>query len=357
MFELTLPLETVTPIWTGGVDPSKCDRIHTTGIIGSLRWWYEMVVRGLGGSACDPSEHTCLYDTKKPNDGLCDVCRIFGATGWRRRFRIVIQDGTQGNGKLKPVQATGGRLRRDGNKPPTWYMGGRTGQCTLSVIPLTDDAKEFDTLLIQGLLRLIEKYGALGAKSQLGSGVIQITGTHRFVASDFVGLIKAQLKAVPSPAGDKPSLVNMFFTEIEPKPTNRGSRPEQTICNLKYDLRKAFKTNPTGLNDGEWTTLRHWVCGKEKPDKQPKASKIAIACVNKRTEKLRVWGWIPDNLPVRKSGLTRDVVMNVIVNTLDTFSVASPLRGSWRECKSMRDTDSKRPYCDPWAFLESLLTP
>lgn len=83
MTMLTVTLKTVTPIWTGGVDPKTCERIHGTGIIGSLRWWYEVVVRGLGGSACDPSEHTCLYDTKKPNDGLCDVCRIFGATGWR----------------------------------------------------------------------------------------------------------------------------------------------------------------------------------------------------------------------------------------------------------------------------------
>lgn len=354
MTKLTVTLETVTPIWTGGVDPKTCERIHVTGIIGSLRWWYEVVVRGLGGSACDPSQHECLYDTKKPNDGLCDTCRIFGATGWRRRFRIMIKDETVGNGRLNPIQPTDGRLNLK-SKPPTWYMGGRTGKFTLSVVPLTDDAKKFDTLLIQGLLRLIEKHGDLGAKPQLGSGVIRITDTHHFLASDFVDLIKAQLKAVPSPAVDKPSLVNMFFSEIDPKPDNRGSRPEETICNLKYDLRTAFRTNLPGLSDGEQTTLRHWVCGKEKRDKkEPKASKIAIAHINNNS-KLRVWGWIPDNLPVGKPGLTRDVVMNVIVNTLGTFSVTSPLHGSWREFKSMRDTDPKRPYCDPSAFLESML--
>ena len=38
-------LTTLTPLWTGGVS-GRCDRLHETGIIGSLRW----VVRG-GGTA------------------------------------------------------------------------------------------------------------------------------------------------------------------------------------------------------------------------------------------------------------------------------------------------------------------
>ena len=41
-------LRTLTPLWTGGVETGKMDRIHETGIIGSLRWWYETLVRGLG---------------------------------------------------------------------------------------------------------------------------------------------------------------------------------------------------------------------------------------------------------------------------------------------------------------------
>lgn len=219
------------------------------------------------------------------------------------------------------------------------------------MVPLTDDPKEFNALLIEGLLRLIEKYGALGAKPQLGSGLIRITGTHRFVVSGFVGLIKAQLKATPVPDIDKPSLVNMFFTEIDPKLDNRGSRPEQTICNLKYDLRKAFRTNLPGLSEGEQTTLRHWVCGKEKPDKEPKASKIAIAHINNGS-KLRVWGWIPQP-PISRT--TRDQVMDVIVDGLKAFSTSPP--SSWREFNNTRGIDPSEPYSDPACFLESLLTP
>lgn len=53
MTNLTMTLTTLTPLWTGGVD-ERCDRIYESGILGSLRWWYEAIVRGLGGEACDP---------------------------------------------------------------------------------------------------------------------------------------------------------------------------------------------------------------------------------------------------------------------------------------------------------------
>lgn len=48
----------MAPLWTGGIDGSM-NHIHETGIIGSMRWWYEAIVRGLGGRAYDPSRHEC----------------------------------------------------------------------------------------------------------------------------------------------------------------------------------------------------------------------------------------------------------------------------------------------------------
>ncbi len=57
-------IKTLTPLWTGGVD-GKADRIHETGLLGSLRWWYEAIVRGLGGTACDPSEGECRFKREK----------------------------------------------------------------------------------------------------------------------------------------------------------------------------------------------------------------------------------------------------------------------------------------------------
>ncbi|UKL14242.1 type III-B CRISPR module RAMP protein Cmr1 [Dissulfurimicrobium hydrothermale] len=48
MKEIKITLKTLTPLWTGGVDQTS-DRLHETGLIGSLRWWYEALVRVQGG--------------------------------------------------------------------------------------------------------------------------------------------------------------------------------------------------------------------------------------------------------------------------------------------------------------------
>ena len=48
-------LKTLTPLWTGGVEASLMNRIHETGIIGSLRWWYEAILRGMGNDVCNPT--------------------------------------------------------------------------------------------------------------------------------------------------------------------------------------------------------------------------------------------------------------------------------------------------------------
>lgn len=98
--ELKVRLKTLTPIWTGGVDGTM-DRIHETGILGSLRWWYEAIVRGLGGWACDPSQseleltssHLNQYKhARQEGKDWCDVCKVFGTTGWKKRFKLEIVD-------------------------------------------------------------------------------------------------------------------------------------------------------------------------------------------------------------------------------------------------------------------------
>lgn len=101
---MQISLRALTPLWTGGVDQS-CDRLHETGLVGSLRWWYEALVRGLGGYACDPTEHGCQfneekYGKSKASDerqrlldaGVCDACQLFGCTGWARKFRLRVVD-------------------------------------------------------------------------------------------------------------------------------------------------------------------------------------------------------------------------------------------------------------------------
>jgi hypothetical protein len=46
-----------------------------------------VLVRGLGGSPCDPSSNqkTCL------NERHCVACELFGCTGWTRKFRFDVR--------------------------------------------------------------------------------------------------------------------------------------------------------------------------------------------------------------------------------------------------------------------------
>ncbi|WP_228369053.1 MULTISPECIES: type III-B CRISPR module RAMP protein Cmr1 [Pseudothermotoga] len=50
-------MQAKTPIWTGNID-SKSDTIQPTGIMGSLRWWTEDLLRGMNDFACDPTGKT-----------------------------------------------------------------------------------------------------------------------------------------------------------------------------------------------------------------------------------------------------------------------------------------------------------
>lgn len=151
---MNIQLRTLTPLWTGGVDQT-CDRLHETGLIGSLRWWYEALVRGLGGYACDPTEHSCTFDEEKyrkseasderqrlRDAGVCGACQLFGCTGWARKFRLQILTTPQIKNK---AIAAGQSLE-------------------ITIIPLRNiEAEEW--CLLNATFRLISEYGAVGGKT------------------------------------------------------------------------------------------------------------------------------------------------------------------------------------------------
>jgi len=139
---LTIKLRTLTPLWTGGVD-QKCDRLHETGLLGSLRWWYEALVRGFGGDACDPTE-----DGRCPDDAgkRCVACALFGCTGWSRKFRLQIIDT-----KDKPIEAA---------------LLGSNAEFALRFLELHPLGGEERWLLAKAV-EIAAKYGAVGGKTTL----------------------------------------------------------------------------------------------------------------------------------------------------------------------------------------------
>ena len=169
--------QTLTPIWTGGIDSKNMDRIDETNIVGHLRWWYEAIVRGLGGYACDiNSENPCSGE----KDTICDACRLFGNTGKRRLFRLNISGGNKlfigpprsiliPSGRIHPYKRSGRTEYRLGG----WYLHGEsfTGEISMKILPLS---KEFEPNQFNLLVYLISNYGSIGGKISSGYGALKI---------------------------------------------------------------------------------------------------------------------------------------------------------------------------------------
>ncbi len=162
---MNIRIKTLTPIWTGDVD-RKCSKIKETGIIGSLRWWYEALVRGYGGYACDPTSDgfkKCELKEEKFNkasessksiqeksiqealdEQICPACQLFGCTGWSRRFRLEINNANE---------------NFDNDK-------GFEGSFDINIIEL-HPLNENQLWLLWQTFYIIGKYGTIGAKSML----------------------------------------------------------------------------------------------------------------------------------------------------------------------------------------------
>jgi len=135
---------TLTDIWTGdaGTAQSKqANRLILTGFLGSIRWWFEVLVRGLGGSPCDPSSNqkTCL------NERHCVACELFGCTGWTRKFRFDVR--TEQGAVITSKLTKGTKFH-------------------LCFTPLRA-VKPEEWALLELALRLISEFGALGGKTVL----------------------------------------------------------------------------------------------------------------------------------------------------------------------------------------------
>jgi len=246
MAELTVQLRTLTPLWTGGVDGTM-DRIHETVILGSLRWWFEAIVRGLGGNACDPTKHTCElsgkrlrhYETARKagkdwwtalnEAGICDACKVFGTTGWRRRFRLEVHpvedkiDFTEG-------MFPSGRVHPDKHKP--YRVGGwllRGGYLGTLELRFTGDERILLCEILPTLL-FIEQWGALGPKTSIGYGVIEITEI-RFEGQTYKrkqAEWRTQLNELVSLKCQESRVGKWWFQKLFPKSTYQGILPALT---------------------------------------------------------------------------------------------------------------------------------
>lgn len=349
MIDHEVHFKTLTPLWTGGAGRNS-DQPRETGLIGSLRWWYEGIVRGMGGKACDPvGDDRCEYNAKDkrlPEEQLCPACWLFGCTGWRRRFRLEVK-GLQSQDLFfvasnSVYQAAGNWLwrmfggedlggAREGRGAAVTFTFGVQAlwseQATLRVVPLGSDAQ--GTLArFAFLLDTVAHWGALGAKPQHGFGQVEITGgLDRELVGEGKRLVVADTQSKPGKS--PPDFFNLdhFFSHTyelaQSEPYRRekmiGTPPpgfdyRQHFIPCAFDIR--YKSQGKDFRTGRGTDfgMRPWFrekWGREvahrlfgrsdaRRDEDRAASRIFVSHLY-RTEPdgpwlLKVWGHVPSDL-------------------------------------------------------------
>ncbi|WXG39264.1 MAG: type III-B CRISPR module RAMP protein Cmr1 [Candidatus Freyarchaeum deiterrae] len=390
-------LDIKTPIWTGDID-SKSNSLKSTGIMGSIRWWVEAILRGMYNFACDPIDDnpqslTKRCPTTKENNReisqYCSACLIFGATGMRKLFRLHIEGGHEIFNdrpiKIMPKGRTGG-----------WYLGsGLGGEINLDIISLD---KDFDKSLISVPLTITAKLGAIGARTQNGYGIVELKEFPEIKIEDFknsVGKITdttrlAKLKIdVRKEVRQEncislPNIKEMFFAKIQFEADNdwwkevdgieergqTGDRDYYEGCANDARMHKWIDSGSVpivpaiknwlryGYGKSLWQTgdrnkdriIDKWLFGTIRNDKT--ASKVIISCaylVSNNIWEFRIWGWIPENsLP---DEFDRENFLDSLNKSLDGKGSAKlPWKNIfgngtkehrlsvWREYNSSRDT-------------------
>lgn len=295
---LTITLRTLTPLWTGGVN-SICDRLHETGLIGSLRWWYEALVRGLGGYACDPTsenpEARCTFDSKayeraksdgKSDDSaihaglkeVCPVCYVFGATGWARLFQL----------RAVSIPETPLHFRTTVSMNQGWLkrvFGGESRNIDSIKVPFGNLRFQFATRRYdEGFARnqfvlalhVAAEYGAIGARLQHGFGQVVPElppemkvgldeGLKQLVEKIQTGVLRHNGPKVDSPF-DLRNFVSLSY-EVSQSALNAFMRPETHVGSRQKESEQdyvpcAFDLRYKGRREN-WG-MRRWL--KEKKD-------------------------------------------------------------------------------------------
>ena len=333
---MEIELKTLTPLWTGGVDAGKMDRIRESGILGSLRWWFEILVRGVGGMVNDPTDDSGLdlkkYDAltnEKKQDpeclrkaGLCDVSQIFGATNWKRKFRLEIESKTTPAEKnlVSDKIELAEEYCHDGITP-TWFFSNKPQKGYIK-LKITALSRDFNTEIIGGLIQFIADWGALGARTQMGFGLVAplIERIDTRPLHDHLMGIKG------SPADTTvPSLKNMFFAKIKTKNGHAFSETDPFI--LKYNLRQLFAQHRSDQSKNEEKNIRHFIMGSI--GKDTTAAKIKMSRTYEENKTIRLWGWIPENAKEYCPPWNRELIINKIYNYLqENYDLQS---GDWKE--------------------------
>ncbi len=351
--KLDIEIQTLTPIWTG--DSSRLmDRIHETGILGSMRWWYEAIVRGLGGKACDPSTSKCVYDSEKYKKSnaqtererlreakLCDACQLFGATGWRRQFTLAVHDD-----KTQPIWTPPENLLniRPQYRNRGWYLPpGRKGKFTLRLKGTEDSLSKIASLLI-----FLERFGNIGAKPQLGYGIFKIENKEKVIeyAKKFQwdSLIDST-----SSNSRQPSITQFMFFSYKFTPEKPGWWTKLDgvgrVATRVEPLVEQFGIVPAAPSlKNDWRfhhygyswSKNYFIFGTSRPERRRSRIAVSWAFRSDHEWEIRGWAWMPnrrDDIDKLWEILTDLSNWNGVVNVTGKLEI-NPDKVMWQRWRS-----------------------
>ena len=296
---LEIQLLTKTPIWTGDANGKMADHILETGIVGSLRWWVEAIVRSAG-----------FHVPEDPgSDSISPAANLFGTTEGKRQFAFSIDDQTAPDPHLQPNRGSSisfkldekvgigpHRDEKDRLKYPEWVFQGHPRGGSLAI---RLRASQTHCAILQSALFLASRVGAIGAKAQFGCGVFDLC-RHPQDHSKIHDLLNPAYPGAPQPEthlnAELPTLQSLFWKEI-PLPGFKPSVNDLTPFLLRYRIREQIRIK------GYPQDLRHQICGWVR--NPPSGSIFFISFPFPRNDeyRIRVWGWHPLGLALPRADL------------------------------------------------------
>ncbi len=336
----TYEFESLTPLWTGDANGVSAGRTLETSILGSIRWWLEVLARGAGHAVADlteaPAEVSGRLQLAEALAAIDAVSRLMGATGWKRQFSLRIElvgDVSHSYPGLRRSLLHSHPAIKTTGKDPTvskWYLksAARHGKFQVTLILRNGNPQILE--VIKDVLFFAGAAGGVGAKTQLGFGVSRSESKEpRNLSALTEWISHLESRGPVDPA--LPSLRSMFFARI---PVT--SADDRQLFKTKFELRGLLRTPNCTQQE------RHFLMGKVQ-GKEREGSKIHISIpypAGAGRWEYRCWGWVPAQyrpMPTPEVREPRVVILNRD-RVLDAIKGYFPPTVVWREFNSARDT-------------------
>jgi len=181
-------LKTLTPMWLGDIKQNS-GSAREVGFIGSLRFWFEGILRGHNKIVCGIKTGVCGKVDQ------CGACALFGCTSFARRFRI----------ELDGLPAVGLFLQREER-----YENGEEDLCGVSKEALFGDNpflvritprrgdRERTAAIVRAIIRTAAECGGLGARTHIGFGQVRVESQTEGDATWDKQVLEAFIKSLPN---------------------------------------------------------------------------------------------------------------------------------------------------------------